>query len=140
MARKILQVRNHLDAQLHGFHDLRVRLQDAQDLIDLGETEGDVAVVEAAEADLLDLQRLAAKRELESLLSGEADRNDCYLAINAGAGGTEACDWAAMLYRLYTRWATDKDYKIQVLDEHDGEEAGIKSATIQISGITHTDG
>ena len=97
--------------------------------------EGDEEVVESAEADLIKLQSLAAKRELESLLSGEADANDCYLSINAGAGGTEACDWAGMLYRLYNRWAADKDYKVQVLDEHDGEEAGLKSATIQISGL-----
>ena len=97
--------------------------------------EGDEEVVESAEADLIKLQSLAAKRELESLLSGEADANDCYLSINAGAGGTEACDWAGMLYRLYNRWAADKDYKVQVLDEHAGEEAGLKSATIQISGL-----
>ena len=96
--------------------------------------EGDTEVVEAAEADLLKLKAQAAKQELESLLSGEADANDCYLSINAGAGGTEACDWAGMLYRLYNRWAGEKDYKVQILDEHDGEEAGIKSATIQISG------
>ena len=129
-----MQARNHLDAQLTGFQDLESRLNDARELIELAEMEGDEEVVEAAEQDLLKLQAIAAKRELESLLSGEADSNDCYLAINAGAGGTEACDWAGMLYRLYNRWAADKDYKVQVLDEHDGEEAGIKSATIQITG------
>ena len=127
-------MRNHLDAQLKGFEELSVRLADAQELIELGEMEGDEEVVQAAETDLIKLKSIAAKRELESLLSGEADGNDCYLAINAGAGGTEACDWAGMLYRLYTRWAGSKDYKVQVLDEHDGEEAGVKSATIQISG------
>ena len=129
-----MQLRNRLSAQLAGFDDLSARLGDAQELIALGEMEGDEAVVNVAEADLLELKAQAAKQELESLLSGEADANDCYLAINAGAGGTEACDWAGMLYRLYTRWAADRDYKVQVLDAHDGEEAGIKSATIQISG------
>ena len=129
-----MQVRNRLSAQLAGFDDLSARLGDAQELIALGEMEGDEAVVDVAEADLLELKAQAAKQELESLLSGEADANDCYLAINAGAGGTEACDWAGMLYRLYRRWAADRDYKVQVLDAHDGEEAGIKSATIQISG------
>ncbi len=81
------------------------------------------------------MRELVEKRELESLLSGEADSNDCYLSINSGAGGTEACDWAAMLYRLYSRWADEKGYKVQVLDEHDGEEAGLKSASIQVSGL-----
>ena len=134
MARKVLQARNHLDAQLSGFADLQTRLRDAQGLIELAELEGDDEVVATAEQDLIQLQALAAKREMESLLSGEADANDCYLSINAGAGGTEACDWAAMLYRLYERWAAHRAFKVQILDEHEGEEAGIKSATLQISG------
>ena len=130
-----LQARNHLEVSLTGFHDLVTQLSDAQELIELAEMEGDTKVIEAAEQDLFKLKALAAKREIESLLSGEADANDCYLSINSGAGGTEACDWAAMLYRLYDRWAADRGYKVQVLDEHDGEEAGVKSATIQISGL-----
>ncbi len=135
MARKVLQARNHLDAQLSGFADLQTRLRDAQGLIELAELEGDDEVVATAEQDLIQLQALAAKREMESLLSGEADANDCYLSINAGAGGTEACDWAAMLYRLYERWAAHRAFKVQILDAHEGEEAGIKSATLQISGL-----
>ncbi len=135
MARKVLRARNHLDAQLSGFADLQTRLRDAQDLIELAELEGDDDVAASAEKDLIQLQTVAAKREIESLLSGEADANDCYLSINAGAGGTEACDWAAMLYRLYERWAAHRAFKVQILDEHEGEEAGIKSATLQISGL-----
>ena len=127
-------MRNHLDGQLTGFANLSARLSDSIELIELAEMEGDEEVIASAEEDLASLKQEAAKRELESLLSGEADGNDCYLNINAGAGGTEACDWAGMLYRLYTRWAGEKGYKVEVLDEHDGEEAGIKSATIQING------
>ena len=74
--------------------------------------------------------------ELESLLSGEADKNDAYLEVNSGAGGTEACDWAQMVLRMYTRWADSKGYEIELIDQSDGEEAGIKSATIHIKGIT----
>lgn len=129
-----MQARNHLDGQLTGFATLTQKLSDSVELIELGEMEGDEEIVTSAEADLETLKTEAAKRELESLLSGEADGNDCYLSINAGAGGTEACDWAGMLYRLYTRWAGEKGYKVDILDEHDGEEAGVKSATIQISG------
>lgn len=110
-------------------------MSDSKELIDLAELEGDQDVLNTAEQDIYRLRELVEKRELESLLSGEADSNDCYLSINSGAGGTEACDWAAMLYRLYSRWADEKGYKVQVLDEHDGEEAGLKSATIQVSGL-----
>lgn len=129
-----MQARNHLDGQLTGFAHLTTKLADSIELIAMGEEEGDEEIITSAEQDLAKLQTEAAKRELESLLSGEADGNDCYLNINSGAGGTEACDWAGMLYRMYTRWAADKGYKVEVLEEHDGEEAGIKSATIQISG------
>lgn len=134
-ARRVLRARTHLDSQLQGFFELQSALSDCCDLIELGELEGDEEVVQAAEADLSALKDTASRRELESLLSGEADSNDCYLSINAGAGGTEACDWAAMLSRLYSRWASEKGYKVQVLDEHDGEEAGLKSTTFQISGL-----
>ena len=99
-ARRVLRARTHLDSQLQGFFELQSALSDARDLIELGELEGDEEVVQAAEADLSALKDTASRRELESLLSGEADSNDCYLSINAGAGGTEACDWAAMLSRL----------------------------------------
>jgi peptide chain release factor 2 len=91
-------------------------------------------VVSEAENALLALQKDVGKKRLETLLSGEADRNDCYLEINAGAGGTEAQDWGAMLLRMYTRWAEQHGYKVELLEESPGEEAGLKSATMQISG------
>src|ERR1700755_447942 len=103
-------------------------------MIELGEAENDEAVVAEAEKALKDLKKEVARRELEALLSGEADRFDSYLEVHAGAGGTESQDWASMLLRMYTRWAEKHGFKIEYLEETQGEEAGIKSATIQISG------
>jgi peptide chain release factor 2 len=109
-------------------------LEDALTLAELAETEEDTSSLAEAEAELARLKSEAAKRELESLLSGEADANDCYLEIHAGAGGTEAQDWAEMLLRMYTRWAEQHGYKVEYLEESPGEEAGLKSATIRVSG------
>ena len=109
-------------------------LQDNIDLIAMGEAESDQAVIGEAEAAIAELRTRVAKRRLESLLSGEADPNDCFLEIHAGAGGTESQDWAEMLLRMYTRWAEQHGYKVEWLEESQGEEAGIKSATIKISG------
>jgi peptide chain release factor 2 len=103
-------------------------------LIEMGEAEGDDGIVKEAEAALLKLHGEVAERELDTLLSGEADGNDSYLQINAGAGGTESQDWASMLMRMYVRWANQSGYTVEVLDEHAGEEAGIKSCTLQIGG------
>ncbi|HWT30093.1 MAG TPA: peptide chain release factor 2, partial [Propylenella sp.] len=103
-------------------------------LIALGEEEADESVVAEAEAALKALRKEAHKREVEALLSGEADANDTYVEIHAGAGGTESQDWAQMLLRMYTRWAERRGFKVETLEFHDGEEAGIKSATIQIKG------
>ena len=86
-----------------------------------------------AMATLRALAEEAKRREIESLLSGEADANDCYIELNAGAGGTEAQDWAEMLMRMYMRWAEQHGYKVQLLEESEGEQAGIKSATLQVS-------
>ncbi|MCA1777300.1 MAG: peptide chain release factor 2 [Loktanella sp.] len=110
-------------------------LQDTIDLIELGEMEDDHEVVQEAEAGLAKLKAEAAKKELEALLNGEADANDTFLEINSGAGGTESCDWAAMLARMYTRWAEKKGYKVELQSESPGEEAGIKSAAYKISGL-----
>lgn len=110
------------------------RLKDGVELIELGEEEGDVTVVEEAENQLKELQVEGARAQLETLLSGEADTNDCFMEINAGAGGTEAQDWVAMLARMYSRWAESKRYKVEILDENPGEEAGIKSITFKIIG------
>src|SRR5438045_6244316 len=103
-------------------------------MIDLGEAENDAGVVTEAEQGLRNLKKEVARRELEALLSGEADTNDSYLEVHAGAVGTESQDWAQMLLLMYTRWAEKHGFKVEVLEETEGEEAGIKSATLQISG------
>jgi peptide chain release factor 2 len=103
-------------------------------LIELGEAEGDAGIVEEAESTLKALRAEAERRQVETMLSGEADHNDAYLEIHAGAGGTESQDWAAMLMRMYTRFAEQNGYKVSILEYHDGEEAGIKSATLEIKG------
>lgn len=129
-----MRERNKLDQALGGYHALAQELADGTELLTMAECEGDAAMITEAEQALLALQAKAAQRELESLLSGEADGNDCYLEVNAGAGGTEAQDWTEMLLRMYARWAEQHGYKTELLDENGGEEAGLKSATIQIKG------
>ena len=107
---------------------------DCIELIELGEMESEDEVIAEAEASLADYKARAAKAEFETLFSGEADANDCYVEIHAGAGGTEAQDWAEMLLRMYARWCQAHKYKIEWLEESPGEEAGIKSATIKVIG------
>ncbi len=109
-------------------------LRDNVELIEMGEAEGDAEIVTEAEAALKALADLAAAKELEALLDGEADANDTFLEINAGAGGTESCDWASILARMYVRWAEKKGYKVELQSETAGEEAGIRSAAYKISG------
>ncbi len=109
--------------------------QDALDLIELGEEESDLAIIEEGESTLKDLHKQAERMRLESLLSGEADSNDCYLEIHAGAGGTEAQDWAEMLQRMYVHWAEDHGYKLEWIEESSGDEAGIKSCTFKVGGL-----
>jgi len=116
-------------------HDgIRQELSDNVELIEMGEMEDDADVVAEAEAALRVLQKRAAAKELEALLDGEADANDTFLEINAGAGGTESCDWASMLARMYVRWAEKRGYSVEMQSESAGEEAGIKSVTYKISG------
>ena len=129
-----MKERTNLDNAVKGYQELERGLKDNIELLEMAEGEGDAAMVADAENALIALQSVAAQRELESLLSGEADGNDCYLEVNAGAGGTEAQDWAEMILRMYMRWAEQHGYKVHLLDESRGEEAGIKSATIEISG------
>ncbi|MDR3425025.1 MAG: peptide chain release factor 2 [Alphaproteobacteria bacterium] len=133
-AQKIMRERTQLDQALSGYREITNGLSDNIEMLKMAEAEGDAPMVLDAENAIFALRDLAARRELESLLSGEADANDCYLEVNSGAGGTEAQDWAQMLLRMYIRWAEQHDYKVAWLDENAGEEAGIKSATIQISG------
>ncbi|WP_102782559.1 peptide chain release factor 2 [Thalassospira sp. GB04J01] len=133
-AQKIMRERTQLDDAINGYKKLAQELDDNVELIELGEAEGDDDTVAEAEDGLRSIHKIAAQRELESLLSGEADSNDAYLEIHAGAGGTEAQDWASMMARMYYRWAESKKYKLEMLEESDGEEAGIKSVTYKVSG------
>jgi len=129
-----MQERTSLEDSLSGIGKVERELADNVEMIELGEAENDASVVAEAEAALKALKKEVARRELEALLSGEADRFDSYLEVHAGAGGTESQDWASMLLRMYTRWAEEHGFKVEYLEEQQGEEAGIKSATIQISG------
>ena len=129
-----MQERTALDDQLTSLARIERELDDQLTLIELGEAEKDQKTVTEAENALRKLKIEVARRELEALLSGEADNNDSYLEVHAGAGGTESQDWANMLLRMYARWAEAHGYKLDYLEETSGEEAGIKSATIQIKG------
>jgi len=129
-----MRERNRLEGGIATIDDMENELSDNLELIELGEIELDAEVVEEAERALAALKERTAKAEIETLLSGEPDTNDCYLEVNAGAGGTEAQDWAEMLLRMYTRWADAKGYKVEWLEESAGEEAGLKSATLKVAG------
>ena len=129
-----MRERQDLDKRITMIRDLEQSIADNTELIELGEMEGDKSIVSEAEKSLFALKPKVAETEIETLLSGEADANDAYLQINAGAGGTESQDWASMLMRMYMRYANKYGFKAEVLDEHAGEEAGIKSCTIQIKG------
>src|SRR5438105_5171163 len=129
-----MQERTALEDQLTGLRRIEQEFDDQLTMIDLGEAENDDKVVAEAEAALKKLKAEVARRELEALLSGEADGNDSYLEVHAGAGGTESQDCAGMLLRMYTRWAEQHGYKVDMLDESLGDGAGIKSVTIQVKG------
>ena len=129
-----MRERTQLEGGIKAVDDVGRDLSDNIELLEMGEIEGDTDVVSEAEQALEKLHKFAAKEELQTLLSGEADGNDCYLEVHAGAGGTEAQDWTQMLLRMYTRWAEQHGHKIEWLEESAGEEAGIKSATLKISG------
>ncbi|MBF9029805.1 peptide chain release factor 2 [Rhodobacterales bacterium HKCCE3408] len=133
-AQKLMRDRQILVDQIGTYETIEGQLTDNVELIELGEAEGDEEVVAEAEAALARLAETAAKKELEALLNGEADANDSFLEIKAGAGGTEACDWAQMLARMYVRWAEARGYEVELQEEQAGAEAGIKSATYRIKG------
>ena len=126
--------RQTLSDAIDGYSALARELDDQRELIAMGEAEGDQEVVAEAEDALRALRERAAQKEIEALLDQEADANDTFLEINAGAGGTESCDWAAMLARMYVRWAEGHGYKVELISENPGEEAGIRSVTYQIRG------
>lgn len=133
-AQKLMRNRQMLVDAVAIYEGIRQDLADNLELIEMGEMEDDAEVVSEAEAALTSLGVLAAQKELEALLDGEADGNDTFLEINSGAGGTESCDWANMLARMYVRWAEKKGYKVELQSETPGEEAGIKSASYKITG------
>jgi peptide chain release factor 2 len=129
-----MRERTVLEDGLKSIDSLTRELNDNIELLEMGEAEDDTDIVAEAEAALEGAHKTAAKAELQTLLSGEVDSNDAYLEVHAGAGGTEAQDWAEMLLRMYTRWAESKGHKVEWLEESAGEEAGLKSSTIKISG------
>jgi peptide chain release factor 2 len=129
-----MQERTALEDQLTAIARIEQELDDQLTMIELGEAEKDQKAIADAEEALRKLKTEVARRELEALLSGEADSNDSYLEVHAGAGGTESQDWASMLMRMYTRWAEQHGYKVDWIEETEGEEAGLKSATVEIKG------
>ena len=129
-----MQERTALEDQLAAIARIEQEVSDQVTMIELGEAENDKTVIADAEDALRRLKAEVARRELEALLSGEADANDTYLEVHAGAGGTESQDWANMLLRMYVRWAEQHGLKVDYIEETDGEEAGIKSATIEVKG------
>jgi peptide chain release factor 2 len=133
-AQKLMRERTELEDSLNAISRLEQDLTDALDLIEMGEAEGDATIVTEAEEGVRAVQIEAARRQIETLLSGEADQNDTYLEVHSGAGGTESQDWTRMLMRMYTRWAERRKFKVDVMDVADGEEAGIKGATLLIKG------
>ena len=133
-AQKIMRERTRLEGSVSSVRKIETNLNDTIELLEMAEVENDQGMIDEAENTLVSMKVEAEKRQIESLLSGEADPNDAYLEINPGAGGTESQDWAEMLLRMYTRWAERRGYKVSILNRQDGDEAGIKSATIRIDG------
>ncbi|MFI0394904.1 peptide chain release factor 2 [Paracoccus jiaweipingae] len=133
-AQKLMRERQALSDAIETYRRLSGDLEANAEMVELAEAEGDDELVTEAEANLKALAQDAAAKELEALLNGEADSNDTFLEINAGAGGTESCDWASMLARMYVRWAEKKGYDVELISESAGDEAGIRSAAYKISG------
>ena len=133
-AQKLMRERQSLIDAVEGHDNMHTELNDSIELIELGEMEDDQDVIKDAEAAIETLVKTAAAKELEALLNGEADANDTFLEVHSGAGGTESCDWASMLARMYVRWAEKSGYSVEMQSETPGEEAGIKSVTYKISG------
>ena len=133
-AQAVSRERSRLEAQISTVKEMEQGLEDGVMLADMADEEGDEATLEEARAGLKAIKERAARAELEALLSGEADGNDAYLEVNSGAGGTESCDWAGMLLRMYSRWAKAHGYEVELEASEDGDQAGIKSATILVTG------
>ncbi|HEY4547093.1 MAG TPA: peptide chain release factor 2 [Pedomonas sp.] len=133
-AQSLMRERRRLDESITAYRDIERELEDTIGLIELAEEEGDEGMVDDGVAALADLAKRADRDKVAALLSGEADASDCYIEINSGAGGTESNDWAEMLARMYARWAERRGFKVELIDRHAGEQAGIKSCTYLIKG------
>ncbi|MBV1702113.1 MAG: peptide chain release factor 2 [Hyphomicrobiales bacterium] len=133
-AQKLMRERTDLEDRIGSLTRFEAEMDDATTLIELGEAEGDAAAEAEGVAALKNLRAQAAQRQIEALLSGEADANDTYIEIHSGAGGTESQDWARMLFRMYARWGERRKYKVEIIEETAGEEAGIKSGTLLLKG------
>jgi peptide chain release factor 2 len=133
-AQVVMRERRRLDEAINATRAIEKELDDTAELMEMAEAEGDEGLVDDAVKALADLAERSEKDKVAALLAGEADANDTYIEVNAGAGGTESQDWAEMLQRMYTRWAERRGYKVELVDYHAGEQAGIKSATLMIKG------
>ena len=133
-AQKIMRERTELEDRLGALARFDAELEDAVTLVELGEAEADVETEQEGITQLKNLKAEAERRQVEALLSGEVDANDTYIEVHSGAGGTESCDWARMLFRMYARWAERHKFKVEIVEETPGDEAGIKSATLLVKG------
>jgi peptide chain release factor 2 len=133
-AQAVMRERTQLATRVDAVKGLEQRLKDALEFAELAEMEGDAASLDDVSVQMAEMKAAAGRAELEALLSGEADANDAYVEINSGAGGTESCDWAGMLLRMYSRWAGAHGMTVDLIEETAGEQAGIKSATLQVKG------
>ena len=129
-----MRERTDLEERLNSLSRFERELEDAITLVELGEMESDESTEQEGIASLKGLKQEAERRHIEALLSGEVDANDTYVEVHSGAGGTESCDWARMLLRMYVRWGERQKFKVEIIEETSGDEAGIKSATILIKG------
>jgi peptide chain release factor 2 len=133
-AQEVMRERRRLDEAIGATRKIQQELDDTIELIEMAEAEGDEGMIDDAVDSLASLSERAERDKVTALLAGEADANDTYIEVNAGAGGTESQDWAEMLQRMYTRWAERRGYKVELVDYHAGEQAGIKSATLMVKG------
>jgi peptide chain release factor 2 len=133
-AQKVIESCNALKLWTVPYHDLKIRFYDVKELLPEAQALGDAELVQELLDSLVDIEKNLSDLEVRKMLSGELDNKDCYLEINAGAGGTESCDWAAMLSRMYQRWTLKRGWKVEVIDRQEGEVAGIKNMTFRISG------
>lgn len=133
-AQKIMQEKSIIERKINSYNNLKDSLDDNLEILSMAEQENDKDLINDAEKSIISLQEKSRMVQLDALLCSEVDSNNCFLEINAGAGGTESCDWANMVLRMYSRWANSRGFKTEVIEQSNGEEAGIKSTTIHIKG------